>query len=106
MPWLSNFVGDRLSKAEPFNPSLIQPGEGKIVEVDSKKVAVYRDEQGQYTTLSPVCAHLRCLVDWNPGEKTWDCPCHGSRYDPCGHVIHGPAKGNLKKEDVDLGVKV
>ena len=57
----------------------------------TKKFAVYRDEDGTPHIRSAVCTHLYCIVDWNSVEKTWDCPCHGSRFDPYGNVVNGPA---------------
>ena len=59
------------------------------------KVAVYRDEQGALHERSAVCPHLGCIVHWNRAEKTWDCPCHGSRFDAYGKVINGPANRDL-----------
>jgi glycine/D-amino acid oxidase-like deaminating enzyme/nitrite reductase/ring-hydroxylating ferredoxin subunit len=73
--------------------------EGAIIGRGLNKVAVYRDKNGKAHELSAVCAHLGCIVSWNSLEKTWDCPCHGSRYDKYGHVINGPAKSDLKKMD-------
>ena len=67
-------------------------GEGKILRLDGRNVAAYRDEHGAVTTLSPVCTHLGCTVAWNGAEKTWDCPCHGSRFSAKGKVISGPAE--------------
>jgi Rieske Fe-S protein len=61
------------------------------------KVAVYCDPQGQRHEMSAVCPHLGCIVHWNHVEKTWDCPCHGSRYDPYGQVLSGPAIQGLSK---------
>jgi Rieske Fe-S protein len=90
-----NFFKGRLSQARTSNPEDIARGEGAIVQLDSSKAAVYRDEDGRLHAMSPVCTHMKCIVDWNSTEKTWDCPCHGSRYDPYGHVINGPAKRNL-----------
>ncbi|MEO8348243.1 MAG: Rieske 2Fe-2S domain-containing protein [Acidobacteriota bacterium] len=58
-------------------------------------MAVYRDEEGVLHERSAICPHLGCVVDWNPGEKTWDCPCHGSRYHRDGHVVNGPANRGL-----------
>ena len=58
-------------------------------------VAVYRDPSGALVELSAVCRHLGCLVRWNSGEKTWDCPCHGSRYAANGRVVNGPALTDL-----------
>ena len=73
----------------------LKADEGAIVQENGEKVAVYKDASGKITRLSPICKHLACLVVWNQAEKTWDCPCHGSRYDASGHVMKGPAKKNL-----------
>jgi glycine/D-amino acid oxidase-like deaminating enzyme/nitrite reductase/ring-hydroxylating ferredoxin subunit len=73
----------------------IKPGSGAIIARGLSKVAVYRDPQGQTHERSAVCRHLGCVVNWNSLENTWDCPCHGSRYDALGHVIQGPANSNL-----------
>jgi Rieske Fe-S protein len=59
------------------------------------KIAVSRDETGKVTELTAVCPHLQCIVQWNNAEKTWDCPCHGSRFHADGQVINGPANINL-----------
>src|SRR5690606_24274315 len=58
----------------------IPPGEGKVVDIGGQKVAVYRDRGGNVTTLDATCMHMGCTVAWNNAEKSWDCPCHGSRY--------------------------
>ncbi len=73
----------------------LMPGEGAIVVIEGKKVAAFRDESGALSTVSPKCKHLGCTVGWNPRAKTWDCPCHGSRYDANGKVIQGPAQHDL-----------
>jgi Rieske Fe-S protein len=72
-------------------------GQGKLLDVDGKKVAVYRDETGEVTALSPVCTHLKCLVGWNEAERSWDCPCHGSRFGIDGHILEGPALTPLER---------
>lgn len=69
----------------------IKPGEGAIVGRGRGKIAVYRDEGGTIHQCSAVCSHLYGIVRWNDTEKTWDCPCHGSRFDPRGNVVNGPA---------------
>lgn len=69
----------------------IAPGTGAVVRRGMTKVAVYRDDQGNIHEHSAVCTHLYCIVDWNTVERTWDCPCHGSRFDPYGAVVNGPA---------------
>jgi Rieske Fe-S protein len=73
----------------------LTPGEGAVIRRGLSKVAVYRDEQGAVHERSAVCMHLGCIVAWNADEKTWDCPCHGSRYDAFGKVISGPAISDL-----------
>lgn len=98
---MKHLVADRVSKADITDPEAISVGEGALVQVGSRKVAVYRDDEGMLHALSSVCTHMKCIVDWNPAEKTWDCPCHGSRYDALGHVISGPAKKDLNGEDLD-----
>ena len=90
----SRFIQGRNQKVMTTVDQL-KADEGAIVEENGGKVAVYKDGAGKVTRLSPVCKHLRCLVVWNGAEKTWDCPCHGSRYDASGRVIKGPAKKNL-----------
>ncbi|HEV2912579.1 MAG TPA: FAD-dependent oxidoreductase [Pyrinomonadaceae bacterium] len=74
----------------------VKPGNGAILRRGLKKIAVYRDEQGALHERSAVCVHLGCIVDWNSKEKTWDCPCHGSRYDAYGKVFQGPANSDLR----------
>jgi glycine/D-amino acid oxidase-like deaminating enzyme/nitrite reductase/ring-hydroxylating ferredoxin subunit len=81
----------------------IPKGEGALIREGLKKVAVYRDETGQVHRCSPVCTHMGCIVQWNGVEKSWDCPCHGSRFDPMGKVVMGPAIDNLKP--VEEGAK-
>ena len=77
----------------------IARGSGAIVRSGLQKIAVYRDEQGTLHKCSAVCPHLKCIVGWNSTEKTWDCPCHGSRFDKFGKVINGPANSDLARVD-------
>jgi glycine/D-amino acid oxidase-like deaminating enzyme/nitrite reductase/ring-hydroxylating ferredoxin subunit len=79
----------------------IKRGEGAIVRHGLKKVATYRDDAGALHERSAICVHLGCIVDWNSKEKTWDCPCHGSRYDAYGKVFQGPANKNLEPVEED-----
>jgi glycine/D-amino acid oxidase-like deaminating enzyme/nitrite reductase/ring-hydroxylating ferredoxin subunit len=74
----------------------IAAGTGALIRDGLKKVAVYRDNNGKLHKCSAVCPHLGCIVDWNSTEKTWDCPCHGSRFDPYGKVLNGPANSGLE----------
>ena len=77
----------------------IKAGAGAILSRGLHKVAVYRDPQGEVHERSAVCRHLGCIVNWNTLENTWDCPCHGSRYDALGKVIQGPANSDLVEVD-------
>jgi glycine/D-amino acid oxidase-like deaminating enzyme/nitrite reductase/ring-hydroxylating ferredoxin subunit len=93
----TRWIGDRLPgrKGEPDD---IPAGEGRIVDLNGERAAVYKDEQGALTALSATCTHLGCIVSWNTAEKTWDCPCHGSRFDTTGRVIQGPAVRDLARK--------
>jgi glycine/D-amino acid oxidase-like deaminating enzyme/nitrite reductase/ring-hydroxylating ferredoxin subunit len=73
----------------------VKRGRGAVLRRGLSKLAVYRDEQGVLHEHSAICPHLGCVVKWNSGEKTWDCPCHGSRYHRDGHVVNGPANRGL-----------
>jgi Rieske Fe-S protein len=75
----------------------IPRGQGAMVRRGLKKVAVYCAEDGTLHERSATCPHLGCVVQWNPNETTWDCPCHGSRFDRHGTVINGPANVDLAK---------
>ena len=72
-------------------------GHGGLVNVDGRQLAVYRDEEGNTYELSPRCTHMGCTVDWNDSAKTWDCPCHGSRFGFDGSVVRGPAAEPLER---------
>ena len=91
------FLRDRMARVESCSLDEILPGQGKIVSLDGRKVAASRDVRGQLHLLSPVCTHLKCIVHWNDADRTWDCPCHGSRFTTTGEVISGPAEGPLQK---------
>ena len=73
------------------------PGHGAIVKVAGESLAAYLDPEGTLMTVSPVCTHMKCKVHWNSVEKSWDCPCHGSRFTPDGTVIEGPATAPLER---------
>jgi len=86
---------DWLTPGEVGSEAEIRPGSGAIVRRGLVKYAVYRDEAGVLHERSAICPHLGCIVRWNSTEKTWDCPCHGSRYDSEGRVLNGPTKTGL-----------
>jgi len=73
----------------------VKRGEGKILALDGQQVAAYRDEKGATILRSAICTHMGCIVSWNDAERTWDCPCHGSRFKPNGQVLAGPAESPL-----------
>jgi len=79
----------------------IRRGAGAVISRGLLKVAVFRDADGNAHEFSAVCRHLGCIVNWNSLENTWDCPCHGSRYDALGHVIQGPANSDLPQVDAE-----
>ena len=74
--------------------------EGKIIEIEGEKVGAYKDKEGRIYTIVPKCAHLGCELSWNNLDKTWDCPCHGSRFDYTGKNIYDPAFKNLEIMDI------
>jgi len=82
---------DWFTKGDVDRADEIQPGEGAVLGTGRGKIAVYRDDRGNTHQLSAVCPHLYGIVHWNDTEKSWDCPCHGSRFDPYGKVVNGPA---------------
>lgn len=95
-----HLLARRLKKHSFDLPTGFESGEGKIIKVRGKKVGVYKDNKGEIHAVSPICTHMGCTVNWNRTEKTWDCPCHGSRYNFDGKVLHGPALKDLKKEEI------
>ena len=82
----------------------VAAGEARIIQRGWMKVAVYRDPAGEVHAVSPICTHLQCVVRWNSAETSWDCPCHGSRFDPDGRVLHGPAVKPLSAVDLETGI--
>ncbi len=90
------FVGDRVAP-QAGHVDDIPPGGGATVRVDGRMMAISRDEDGHTTALSATCSHLGCIVQWNVPERSWDCPCHGSRFSPTGEVISGPATQPLRE---------
>jgi glycine/D-amino acid oxidase-like deaminating enzyme/nitrite reductase/ring-hydroxylating ferredoxin subunit len=94
-PW--HFFGDRLSTEATEIDSLL-PGTGKLfMSRGMRKIAVYRDVQGVLHALSPVCPHMGCIIEFNGLESSWDCPCHGSRFDVEGRLLNGPATAGLER---------
>jgi glycine/D-amino acid oxidase-like deaminating enzyme/nitrite reductase/ring-hydroxylating ferredoxin subunit len=94
-----HFVLDRLRRNRSDTVRSIKPGEGKVLTIGGKAVACSRKHDGTLVKVSAVCTHMGCLVRWNTSERTWDCPCHGSRFTDEGLVLGGPAEAALEKMD-------
>ena len=92
---------DWVTPGEVGSAEEIQPGTGAILRSGLSKIAVYRDAQGKLHERSAVCTHLGCIVAWNGSEVSWDCPCHGSRFDPDGKVLNGPAVAPLEPVETE-----
>jgi glycine/D-amino acid oxidase-like deaminating enzyme/nitrite reductase/ring-hydroxylating ferredoxin subunit len=99
----SHLAADRLTShdVERGTAADLSAGEAKILEANGRKVAVYRDESGALHSVSPICTHMKCDVAWNLAERTWDCPCHGSRFGPDGKVLNGPAHTPLETIELE-----
>ena len=89
------FVADRVRSWHPSPAADLRPGEGALVDLDGDTVAGFRDDDGTLHAVSPTCTHLGCRVAFNTAERSWDCPCHGSRFDVDGSVLEGPAVRDL-----------
>lgn len=92
-------IGDRLRTVSIPDISELTMDTGGIVDAEGEKLAAYQDNTGKIHTLSATCTHLGCQVTWNTAERSWDCPCHGSRFGVDGEVLHGPAVKPLARKD-------
>lgn len=93
----------------PPNNVLIEKGEGKVIDVDAQRAGAYRDDNGTLHIIDTTCPHAGCELNWNNAEKTWDCPCHGSRFSYEGDIIEGPAVHKIKhikdgKNEIDPNI--
>jgi glycine/D-amino acid oxidase-like deaminating enzyme/nitrite reductase/ring-hydroxylating ferredoxin subunit len=91
--------GDLVTAGDLESADQLRAGEGAIIRRGVKKIAAFRDVRGTLHEFSAACPHLGCIVQWNGTEKTWDCPCHGSRFDAQGSVLNGPAITGLRRTD-------
>lgn len=98
----AHILRDRVAALDVEGTDLdaVPRGSGRIVRLEGRKCAVYRDERGEVHALSPVCPHMGCDVAWNAAEASWDCPCHGSRFTSTGQVLNGPAVRPLAAAEV------
>jgi Rieske Fe-S protein len=97
-----HLIKDHMTPGEVDSVDDVKPGEGAIVREGASKIAAYRDEHGTLHQRSAVCTHLGCIVQWNAAEKSWDCPCHGSRFDYDGRILNGPAVKPLAESSEEI----
>jgi glycine/D-amino acid oxidase-like deaminating enzyme/nitrite reductase/ring-hydroxylating ferredoxin subunit len=98
-----HFVGDRLRGADADSVDEVPAGEARLVRIGAKLVGAYRDDDGAVHAVNPTCTHVGCRLGWNTAERSWDCPCHGSRFAPDGTVLQGPATAPLERLDAKVG---
>lgn len=105
-----HYIKENLNVASYLISGKLSPGsldtdikkeQGKIIDIDGEKVGAYRDENGKLYLVNTTCTHMGCEVTWNNAERTWDCPCHGSRFSPTGDVIDSPAFEPLERIELD-----
>lgn len=96
---MGRFVGDHLRDPPTAGAHQLDRGDGRVVTIDGESVAIARDEAGEVHAVSAKCPHMGCFVTWNDAEQSWDCPCHGSRFDADGTVLHTPAVEDLRPFD-------
>jgi glycine/D-amino acid oxidase-like deaminating enzyme/nitrite reductase/ring-hydroxylating ferredoxin subunit len=87
------------ASSKPKSYDDLKAGEAAVLKIDGDNVAAFRDEQGQVHAVSAACTHMGCLLGWNENDRTWDCPCHGSRFALTGEVIAGPAVSPLEEKE-------
>ncbi|HAH24489.1 MAG TPA: (2Fe-2S)-binding protein [Prolixibacteraceae bacterium] len=97
---VSVFIGRRFGIKEIEDAIELAKGEAKVVKYEGTSLALYKDEAGKLFALNPSCPHTKCVIGWNNAEKSWDCPCHGSRFSFTGEVLNAPATKNLIKFDL------
>jgi len=98
---VSHYLEDYGEQPRDGDVQSVEDGEGAVLRIDGDPVAVSRDEDGEVHAVSAVCSHMGCLVHWNDDDGSWDCPCHGSRFDRDGGVLNTPATSGLSEHDSD-----
>lgn len=94
---VGNLIGGRLTAKQIDSIAEMKNGEARVVKLDGHVLALYKDDSGEIHSLSSACTHIKCTVGWNNAEKTWDCPCHGSRFSYNGIMLNAPARRDLEK---------
>lgn len=98
---VTQLVKGKLEKSD-IDPKTLENDEGAVITLNGKRSGAYKDVDGELHIVDTTCTHIGCEVNWNDGERTWDCPCHGSRFSYTGEVIEGPAEKPLKKRDYKM----
>lgn len=96
-----HLITDKLSVSKIHSYSEIAKGEGRIINFENRDIGLFKDDTGQLFAVDPVCKHAGCVVQWNSTERSWDCPCHGARYDPSGYLLTGPATAGLPVYEIE-----
>ena len=94
---VGKMIGGHVSSDKISELTEIAPGEARVVKYEGHKLAIYKDETGRVHAVNPVCPHAKCVVEWNNAEQSWDCPCHGSRFNADGLMLTGPASQDLEE---------
>jgi Rieske Fe-S protein len=90
------FIGGIFPKEKLEELADLAPGEARVIKYENYSIALYKDEAGNLHAVNPACTHIKCEVGWNAVEKSWDCPCHGSRFSYDGEVLTAPARKDLE----------
>ncbi len=93
---VGRFIGDKLLREKITDLAEMAPGEARVVKYEGHTLALYKDEKGALHAVNSACTHIKCTVGWNTAEKSWDCPCHGSRFSFDGTMLTGPARKDLE----------
>jgi Rieske Fe-S protein len=96
----------RPSRVKHAISASVPAGQGKVVEIDGDKLALYRDPHGVLHVLSAACTHMGCTVQWNNAAQSWDCPCHGGRYRPTGEILCAPPTQALKQWSAEAVIQL
>ena len=80
----------------------LSKGEGRVVQFDGRSIALHRDAEGRLHAVDPACSHIKCTVAWNGAERSWDCPCHGSRFSVDGDVLTAPSRKPLQRVELPV----
>lgn len=97
---VKEFVSKWFTSQQAIEWNDLAPGEARVVTFREHNLAVFKDEGGELHAVDPACTHMKCVVSWNNAERSWDCPCHGTRFSYNGHVLNGPA--TLPLETISL----